>query len=75
MAKLKKCTLYIKGMHCPSCEILITDKFKEMSNVVSVKSNFQKQEAEVYFSGHLDQEAVNKKIQSFGVNHYQKFSD
>ena len=66
MAKLKKCTLYIKGMHCPSCEILITDKFKEMSNVTEVKSDFKKQEAEVYFSGHLDQDIVNKKIQAFG---------
>lgn len=53
-------------MHCPSCEILITDKFKEMPNVTTVSSNFKKQEAEVYFTGHLDQEAVNKKIQSFG---------
>ena len=66
MAKLKKCTLYIKGMHCLSCEILITDKFKEMSNVTAVKSNFQKQEAEVYFSGHLDQETINKNIKPFG---------
>ncbi|MEK7177589.1 MAG: sulfite exporter TauE/SafE family protein [Patescibacteria group bacterium] len=64
--KISKKTLYIKGMHCPSCEILITDKFKEMPNVQNVNSNFQKQEAEVYFTGHLDQEAVNKKIQSFG---------
>lgn len=66
MTKLKKCTLYIKGMHCPSCEILITDKFKEMPNVTTVNSNFQKQEAEVYFTGHLDQESVNKKIRPFG---------
>ncbi|MCR4276934.1 MAG: sulfite exporter TauE/SafE family protein [Candidatus Roizmanbacteria bacterium] len=66
MAKLNKKTLYIKGMHCPSCEVLITDKFKEMSNVSVVRPSFQKQEAEVYFTGHLDQEAVNKKIQSFG---------
>lgn len=66
MAKLKKCTLYIKGMHCPSCEILITDKFKEMSNVTAVKSNFQKQEAEVYFTGDLDRETVNKNIKLFG---------
>ena len=53
-------------MHCPSCEILITDKFKEMSNVTTVSSNFQKQEAEVYFTGHLDQEILNKKIQPYG---------
>lgn len=66
MAKLNKKTLYIKGMHCPSCEVLITDKFKEMSNVTVVRSNFQKQEAEVYFTGHLDQEIVSMKIQSYG---------
>jgi len=66
MSKLKKCTLYIKGMHCPSCEILITDKFKEMPNVSVVRSNFQKQEAEVYFTGHLDQEVVNENIKPFG---------
>ncbi|PIU37298.1 hypothetical protein COT02_01595, partial [Candidatus Roizmanbacteria bacterium CG07_land_8_20_14_0_80_34_15] len=53
-------------MHCASCEILITDKFKEMPNVTVVRSSFKKQEAEVYFTGHLDRDAVNKKIQSFG---------
>lgn len=53
-------------MHCPSCEILITDKFKEVPNVTEVKSNFNKQEAEVYFTGHLDQNIINKKIQPFG---------
>ncbi len=66
MAKINKKTVHIKGMHCPSCEILITDKFKEMPNITSVNSNFQKQEAEVYFTGHLDQHVVNKKIQPFG---------
>ncbi len=66
MAKISKKTIHIKGMHCPSCEILITDKFKEMPNVTEVKSDFKKQEAEVYFSGHLNQDIVNKKIQPFG---------
>ncbi|VVA43560.1 Heavy metal transport/detoxification protein [Candidatus Roizmanbacteria bacterium] len=66
MTKISKKTIYIKGMHCPSCEILITDKFEEMPNVTTVSSNFQKQEAEVYFTGHLDQEIVNKKIQPYG---------
>ena len=53
-------------MHCPSCEILIQDKFKEMPNVTTVNPNFKKQEAEVYFTGHLDQDIINKKIQPFG---------
>ena len=66
MTKINKKTVHIKGMHCPSCEILITDKFKEMPNVVQVKSNFNKQEAEVYFTGHLDQNIINKKIQPYG---------
>lgn len=62
-------------MHCPSCEILITDKFKEMPNVVSVKSDFKKQEAEVYFTGHLDQGVVNKKIQPFGYEIAERKND
>lgn len=66
MPKVKKATLYIKGMHCQSCEILMEDKFKEMPNVVQVKSDFKKQEAEIYFTGHLDQNIVNKKIQPYG---------
>ena len=66
MTKINKKTVHIKGMHCPSCEILITDKFKEMPNIVQVKSNFSKQEAEIYFTGHLDQNIINKKIQPYG---------
>ena len=65
MAKINKKTIHIKGMHCPSCEILITDKFKEMPNVTVVNSNFKKQEAEVYFTGHLDQNSVNEKIKPY----------
>ncbi len=75
MAKISKKTIHIKGMHCPSCEILITDKFKEMPNVTTVSSNFQKQEAEVYFTGHLDQEIVNKKIQPFGYEIAERKND
>ena len=62
-------------MHCPSCEILITDKFKEMTNVTEVKSDFKKQEAEVYFSGHLDQDIINKKIQPFGYEISERKND
>ena len=66
MTKINKKTVHIKGMHCPSCEILITDKFKELPNVQNVKSDFKKQEAEVHFTGYLDQNIINKKIQPYG---------
>lgn len=64
--KISKRTVCIKGMHCPSCEILIQDKFKEMPNLTMVNPNFKKQEVEVYFTGHLDLEIINKKIQPYG---------
>ena len=62
-------------MHCPSCEILITDKFKEMPNVTEVRSDFKKQEAEVCYTGHLDQDVVNKKIQPFGYEIGERKND
>jgi uncharacterized protein len=53
-------------MHCPSCEILIQDKLKEIPNVTAVNPDFKKQEAVVHYSGSLDRNIINKKIQPFG---------
>ena len=78
MAKLKKTTLCVKGMHCPSCEILIQDKLKEMPNVTMVKPDFKKQEAVVHYTDQLDRDAINRKIQQYGyeiVEHENKFED
>ena len=59
-------------MHCPSCEIFIQDKFKEMPNVTTVKSDFKKQETEVHYTGQLDKDILNKKIQQFGYEIVEK---
>lgn len=66
MAKIKKTTLYINGMHCPSCDVLINDKFREEGNVVDVKPDFNKQKVEVFYTGHLNRESLNNKIKNFG---------
>src|SRR3989338_5126789 len=66
MAKIKKTTLYVSGMHCPSCDILINDKFREEANVVDVKPDFNKQKVEVFYTGHLNREMLNSKIKQFG---------
>lgn len=69
MSKLKKTTLHIKGMHCPSCDILITDKFCELPSVKTVKANYRKQEAEVEYTGSFGKEEIelaNQKIRDFG---------
>ncbi len=66
MTKIKKTTLYVNGMHCPSCDVLINDKFRESGNVVDVKPDFQKQKAEIFYTGHLDRTMLNNKIKQFG---------
>lgn len=66
MAKVKKTTLYVEGMHCPSCEVLINDKFSEEGNVHKVSPNFKNQKVEVLYTGSLDKESLNRKILPFG---------
>ncbi len=66
MANIKKITVYVKGMHCPSCEILMNDKFREEKNVVDVKPDFHKQKVDVFYKGKFNQRKVNKKIGDFG---------
>lgn len=66
MSKIKKTTLYVEGMHCPSCEVLINDKFSEEDNVREVNPNFKNQQVEVFYSGSLDRESLNRKIVPFG---------
>lgn len=66
MAKIKKTTLYVEGMHCPSCEVLINDKFSKEGNIRKVNPNFRNQEVEVHYTGNLDRESINRKIAPFG---------
>jgi uncharacterized protein len=63
---LKKTTLHVQGMHCPSCEVLITDKFKEVGGVKHVEANFRNCEAVVTHSEKLNLNTLNKKIKDFG---------
>lgn len=66
MSKLKKTTLYIKGMHCPSCEILMGDKCRELGNVTQVEADHRSQKVEVTYTGDLDKARLNKEIKEFG---------
>lgn len=66
MSKLKKTTLYIKGMHCPSCEVLMEDKFREEGNIQEVKADFRSQKVELSYTGKLHKDLLNAKIQPFG---------
>jgi sulfite exporter TauE/SafE/copper chaperone CopZ len=70
MAKkqLKKTTLYVKGMHCPSCDILVKDKLKECPYIKEVKADHKNQTAEVYYEGEIDKSELNSKINPFGYS-------
>lgn len=77
--KTKKTVLKIAGMHCPSCEILVEDKFKSLTNVVKVKANHKTQTAEVFLKGELDKEKIDQQLRQFGYqikedNHQEKES-
>jgi len=66
---MKKTTVHIKGMHCPSCEILIKDKLQEFRNVKEVQANFRQQRVEVAYTGNFgseEREKLNSTIKPFG---------
>jgi len=73
-----KKTYHIKGMHCPSCEVLIRDKFSGLKNVISVKADYRKHEAYVRSSGEISREnidGINKELKQFGYRVVDKDED
>ena len=68
MSRVKKTTLFIKGMHCPSCDVLIKDKFSELGNIKDVKPDFRNLQAEVQYTGRLDKDKLNDKIVLYGYS-------
>ena len=47
---MKTTNVYIKGMHCRSCELLIEDELCSISGVTQVKVNYSKGVAQVEHS-------------------------
>lgn len=63
---MKRQTVFIQGMHCRSCEILIEDGFKDIAGVRSVKVNHKTGMAEVAYKGHLNPQAVQAAVEDAG---------
>ncbi len=68
MAKLKKTAVYVKGMHCPSCEVLMEDKFKEDRNVKDVRADFKTQKVEIEYTGKIHTDVLDAKIRPYGYS-------
>lgn len=66
---MNKTNVYIKGMHCRSCEILIEDELQKIPQVTKVEIDHKTGRAEIYYqSDKLDQAAVEQAIKTAGYN-------
>ncbi|GIW64400.1 MAG: hypothetical protein KatS3mg092_0333 [Patescibacteria group bacterium] len=71
--KVKK--LKIKGMHCPSCNILVKDKFSQVKNIEKIIADYKTQEAKIYYQGDVSIQKLNQLIKPFGyeiVDHLEE---
>ncbi len=57
---MQKKQIFIRGMHCKSCEILTEEELSRVSGVAKVKTNFRKGVAEVFYEGDEPNEASLK---------------
>lgn len=78
--EVKSCTLYVEGMHCASCEVLIEKKLLKQSGIESVDASLKGHKVEVSYVGtHKPKaEELNKDFQELGysfsykeTNHYE----
>lgn len=64
-----KTTLDVKGMHCKSCEVLLTDSLQEIQGVKKVKVDHKKGRLEVDFDENkVNIEAIKLIIIKEGYN-------
>ncbi|GAB4160406.1 MAG: hypothetical protein Fur003_3980 [Candidatus Dojkabacteria bacterium] len=68
--QLEQCTLYVEGMHCSSCEILIEKKLLKKEGIESVDASLTDGETTVHFqSGKKpDLKEINKEFKELGYN-------
>lgn len=65
---MKKTTVHITGMHCRSCELMIEDNLKDLSQVRDVQVNYKKGEAIISYKHRLDMDKVEEVIQEAGYS-------
>jgi P-type Cu+ transporter len=64
---MKRIKLKIDGMHCTSCAMNIDFELEDLEGIVSAKTNYAKQEAEVEFEEEkVKLEQITEQIQKTG---------
>ena len=46
---MKKITLNVKGMHCPSCEMLVNDRLKEFDGIKTTQASHKEKKISIEF--------------------------
>lgn len=67
-SSIKSCTLYVEGMHCASCEVLIEKKLLKQEGIESVDASLKGNRVEVHFEGDSkpDVESLNDEFKELG---------
>ncbi|MCA9386755.1 sulfite exporter TauE/SafE family protein [Candidatus Dojkabacteria bacterium] len=69
---LQSCTLYVDGMHCPSCEILIEKKLLNEENIEAVDATLDARKVNITYKGEApDIKNLNSKFEKLGYK-FQK---
>lgn len=63
--------IYIKGMHCASCEKLLEDEFKNIKGISSVSVDCKKNIATIGYVALLDFPEIKKIAQKFGYDAFE----
>src|SRR3990167_6307999 len=67
MSQKQNCILYVSGMHCAACELVIERKLRKMKGVSSAKASLN--ERLVNVTGHdVDVEELNKEFAALGYS-------
>jgi len=66
MPREKYCTLYVSGMHCAACELVIERKIKKMPRVTSVVASLKDRQVDI--TGHVDIEQLNEEFSELGYS-------
>lgn len=62
----KKTTVCVKGMHCQSCDILVTDKLKSIDGVSEVRADYHTQEVEIEYKGDISHSLLQHELEAYG---------
>lgn len=63
---MNKIIVPIKGMHCRSCEILISEKIREIPGINGVSVNYKKSQAVIYSKQQINKSLIENAIRDAG---------